>query len=128
MAWSDLCVLRSLSCGVENGPKGDRSTSRRPVRRLMHSSQREMYPWVVRIFRMSVSAKLSDGPEHGALLLCEFQAQDINISLELERELARASLGPCSSSSPRAFTSKCSGAQTPGSQVESGCQQQLVHT
>lgn len=61
---------------------------------------------------MSKSAKLSDGPEHDALLLCEFQAQDINISLELERELARASLGPCSSSSPRALTSECSGAQT----------------
>ena len=59
-----------------------------------------MYPCVVRIFRMSKSAKLSHGPEHGALLLCEFQAQDINISLELERELARASLGPPSSSSP----------------------------
>ena len=62
---------------------------------------------------MSKSAKLSDGPEHGALLLCEFQAQDINISLELERELARASLGPRCSSSPRALTSVCSGAQTP---------------
>ena len=72
-----------------------------------------MYPCVVRIFRMSKSAKLSHGPEHGALLLCEFQAQDINISLELERELARASLGPRCSSSPRALASVCSGAQTP---------------
>ena len=78
----------------------------------MHPSQWEMDPCVVRIFRMTKSAKLSDGPEHDALLLCEFQAQDINISLELERELARASLGPCFSSYPRARTSECSGAQT----------------
>lgn len=75
----------------------------------MHSSQREMYPCVVRIFRMSVSAKLSDGPEHGALLLCEFQAQDINISLELERELKGLPGPPAPLPLQGPLLSECSG-------------------
>lgn len=54
-----------------------------------------MYPCVVRIFRTPKAARLSNGPEQGVLLLCEFQAQDINTCLDLERQLVRASVGPC---------------------------------
>lgn len=58
---------------------------------------------------------MSNGPERAALLVCQFQAQNINISLALERELAEASLGPssCPSSFPRALTIEHQRAQTP---------------
>lgn len=112
--WSDVGFKRIIQLCLRIGPRG---TGAKAGRLLGGSALLQVrgIPFVVRIFRTPKAARMSSGPERAALLVCRFQAQNINISLALERELARASLGPssCPSSFPRALTIEHHRAQTP---------------